>query len=79
MTRDGESVLKRAMSLDEDERAEIAGALLESLEPASEQGVEEAWREEVRNRLQSLDAGDVELVPWADLRDQLLSRLNAEP
>ena len=65
------------MALGEAERAEIAGVLLESLEPSSDTGVDEAWREEVRRRLEQLDAGGVELIPWEEVREQLFARLNA--
>ncbi len=65
------------MALGEAERAEIAGVLLESLEPPSDAGVEEAWRKEVQRRLASLDAGATELIPWEEVREQLFARLNA--
>lgn len=77
MTNRADSVLKRAMALDEAERAQIAGVLLESLGPPSDAGVGEAWREEVRRRLGSLDAGAAESVPWEEVRERLFSRLNA--
>jgi putative addiction module component (TIGR02574 family) len=77
MTDRAQALLKQAMALAEAERAEIADALLESLEPSSDSGVDEAWREEVRRRLEQLDAGSVELIPWEEVREQLFARLNA--
>jgi putative addiction module component (TIGR02574 family) len=77
MTNRADAVLKEAMALAEAERAEIAGALLESLEPSSDTGVDKAWREEVRRRLEQLDAGSAELIPWEEVREQLFARLNA--
>lgn len=43
MSRHAETVLRGALTLPEQDRAEIAGALLESLEPEPEVDVEIAW------------------------------------
>ena len=75
MERNAEDVLREALILPEADRADIAGALLNSLEPAEEADVETAWREEVAARVAALDAGEVETIPWEDLRDQLFARL----
>lgn len=76
MTRHARIVLKEALTLPEGERAEIAGALLESLEPLQEADVEAAWREEVAARVAALDAGEVETTPWESIRDRFRARLS---
>jgi putative addiction module component (TIGR02574 family) len=76
MTRHAETVLREAMTLAEQERAEIAGALLKSLEPEPEADVEAAWRQEVAVRVAALDAGEVETTPWTEIRDGFLARLS---
>jgi putative addiction module component (TIGR02574 family) len=77
MTRISEALLRDALDLDESERAEMAAALLERLEPAvDEQAIEQAWREEIRRRVEEIESGKVELVPWEEVRNQLFSRLN---
>ena len=77
MTKNAETLLRDALDLDESERAEIAAALLESLEPdADEHEIELAWREEVRRRIAAVDSGQAELIPWEEVRDQLFARLN---
>lgn len=76
MTRNAEDLLRQALELSEAERAEIAGVLLESLEPPAEAGVEEAWHKEVERRLRAIDAGEAELIPWEEAREQLIARLN---
>ena len=76
MTRNAESLLEQALSLPEADRADIAGVLLESLEPAQEAEVESAWRQEVASRVAALDAGEVETIPWEQVRDRLLARLS---
>ena len=76
MTTKAEAVLTLALDLPDGERAEIAGALLESLEPPSDVDVEKAWRNEVARRVAAIDSGEVELVPWEQVRENLFSRLN---
>lgn len=76
MTHKAESLLREALELSESERAEIAGRLLESIEPEPDAEVEAAWAAEIDRRVRSIDAGEVELIPWEKVRDQLRSRLN---
>ncbi|MBI3939371.1 MAG: addiction module protein [Acidobacteria bacterium] len=71
-----EALLEEALELSERERAEIAGALLESLEPPLDPEVDQAWREEVARRVAQLEAGGVETIPWEQVRDQLWARLS---
>lgn len=74
--RRAQTLLQEALSLPHDERAEIAGALLESLEPEPEAGVETAWRQEVAARMAALEAGEVTTTPWEEIRDRFLARLS---
>jgi len=65
------------MELGDEERASLAGLLLESLDTEVEDGVEAAWLEEIERRMVALDSGDAKLVSWEDVRNQLLKRLDA--
>jgi putative addiction module component (TIGR02574 family) len=76
MTQRAETVLQEALKLPEQERTEIASALLESLGPEPEADVEAAWRQEVAARVAALDARGVKMTPWEEVRDDLLSRLS---
>jgi len=76
MTRQAQSILREALTLDEQERANLAGALLESLETETEADVEAAWRQEVAARVASRDAGGVETTPWEVIRDRFRARLS---
>jgi putative addiction module component (TIGR02574 family) len=75
MSPEVSDLLKRALSLPVDERAALANALLDSLEPAQE-SIEEAWDKEVARRMKDLEAGRAVTVPWEELRQQLLATLN---
>ena len=65
------------MRLDPEERAALTGLLIESLEPVSEEGVEEAWLAEIERRMAELDSGSVQSIPWEELRSRLYNRPNA--
>ena len=71
MSETAENLLRKALSLDEKDRASIAGALIESLHGEPETGVGEAWEAEIKRRVADLDARSVETVPWSAVRDRL--------
>ena len=71
MSETAEDVLKKALSLDENDRASIAGALIESLHGEPETGVDEAWEAEIKRRLAELDTHSVPTVAWSAVRDRL--------
>lgn len=67
-------LFEKASTLSENERATLAGLLIESLESEFDPDVEEAWRGEIERRLAELDAGTVETVPWETVKARLLKR-----
>ena len=71
MTRAARKLFEEAMRLDPEDRAALAGLLIESLDPESEEGVEEAWVAEVERRMAELDSGTVQTIPWEELRARL--------
>ncbi len=70
-------VLRDATELSEQDRAALAGFLIESLEAEPDPDVEAAWAVEIERRVQELEAGTVKSVPWEEVRQRLLDRLNA--
>jgi putative addiction module component (TIGR02574 family) len=76
MERSAQAVLREALALPEANRAELAGAPLESLEPTEEAEVEAAWRQEVKARVAALDAGEAQTIPWEEVRNRLFARLS---
>jgi len=72
MNRAIQDLYERASELAPEDRAELAGLLLESLEddvPSDE--IEQAWAAEVERRMAEFRAGRVKTVSWQDLRAQL--------
>ena len=59
------------MELSEGERADVAGALLESLDGPSDAGVEDAWADEIKRRIDDVESGRVDTIPWEEANQQL--------
>jgi putative addiction module component (TIGR02574 family) len=60
-----------ALRLEQQDRADPAKVLIDSLDPATEQDVEEAWMREIDRRASELDAGTAETIPWETVRARL--------
>ena len=76
MGRKLNELFREASELTERERAELAGLLLESLEGEPDENVEAAWAEEIERRVRQIESGDLETVPWEQVRAELYARLN---
>jgi putative addiction module component (TIGR02574 family) len=74
---DVSELLKKALALPPEARAALAGSLLESLddEPADE-GVEAAWNEEIKHRIEEIDSGRVQMIPHEEVRRRLAALLS---
>lgn len=77
MSRTFTEVWREAAELTEEERASLAGLLIESLEGEPEPDVEAAWAVEIEKRVAELDAGTARTIPWEEVRQRLIDRLNA--
>jgi putative addiction module component (TIGR02574 family) len=65
-------LLDEALQLPESVRADLAGSLIESLDPQSDEDVDAAWAEEIGRRVRELDAGVTQSVPWPVARQRIL-------
>jgi putative addiction module component (TIGR02574 family) len=70
---DPKRLLEEALHLPAEERAALAGALIESLDPEVDEDVEAAWSAEIRRRLDKVDAGVAKTVPWSEARRRILA------
>ncbi|HEX7407881.1 MAG TPA: addiction module protein [Candidatus Binatia bacterium] len=74
MTTPADRILQDALGLSEQERAEIAARLIESLDIARDGDaaeIEEAWATEIERRCAALDAGTTGRTDWEDVRRQI--------
>jgi putative addiction module component (TIGR02574 family) len=71
MKRNAAELLRDALELPPEARASLAGSLIDSLDDEVDEGVAAAWDTEIARRLQELNEGKVQLVPWAEVRRRL--------
>jgi len=71
MVASPKELYKEAMRLDPKERAELVALLLDSLEIGEDDGVETAWLKEIDKRVEAIDSGAVETVPWSEVRSRV--------
>lgn len=71
MSPTAEELLKQVLTLGERDRASVAGALIESLHQETDPDAEEAWDTAIRRRVEELDSGAVETLPWSEVRARL--------
>jgi putative addiction module component (TIGR02574 family) len=74
MSSDLKDVFREAFELPEDQRATLAGLLIESLELPPEPDVEAAWAEEAKRRWQDIESGAAPTIPWEEVRAKLFRR-----
>jgi len=77
MSRTFTELWREAVELTEEERASLAGLLIESLEGEPDADVEAAWAAEIRRRIGEVEDGTAQTVPWEEVRRRLVNRLNA--
>lgn len=68
---DSRQLLAEALRLSDEERAALAGELIQSLEREVDSEAEAAWSAEIRSRLDRVDAGTATTVSWAEARRRI--------
>lgn len=71
MSRSVEHLYQQAAELCVDDRAELAGLLLENLDERRDPDAEEAWAREIERRMAEYQTGHVCTIPWRELRARL--------
>jgi len=70
-TRVVDQIIGNALKQPETDRARIAEALIASLDAPADRNIELAWQTEIDKRLREMDSGDVNCIPWEEVRDRL--------
>jgi putative addiction module component (TIGR02574 family) len=68
MTHKAHELLEKALALPENERAELAGRLLSSLDATVDPDADAAWQQELVRRKQEVESGKVATVPWEEVQ-----------
>ena len=71
MTTQSQELLQNALALPEAERAEIAGSLIRSLDTETNEDLDATWAAEIQRRVEAIDRGEVRLIPWDDVMQEL--------
>lgn len=80
MTGEAEAVLREALALPTDQRADVAAGLLASLEDSPDDDlrvVRDEWAQELRARALRVLAGDAVSEDWNDVRRRVADQLGA--
>ena len=78
VTSETETILREALALRDEERAQLAAELLASLEPPvvdDPETIQALWAEELGRRAARVKSGQGSTEPWSAVRDRAISRL----
>ncbi len=70
MTQEAHELLQKALTLPENERAELAGNLLSSLDATVDQDVDAAWQQEVVRRATEIQSGKAVTISWEEVQQK---------
>jgi len=71
MRQHSQAILEQALKLPVQERAAVAEQLIQSLEPVQEAEVEQAWQQEIQQRISDLDNGVATAIPWEEVQRRI--------
>ncbi len=70
-------LLEKALALSAHDRGLIIDRLMESLdEGPAEEGVEAAWSEEIKRRVEEIQSGEAKMIPGEEIDRMLAARLS---
>ena len=72
-------LLVEALRLSDEERAALAGELIQSLEGEVDADAEVAWSAEIRARLDRVEAGAATTIPWSEARRRIHAVARRDP
>ena len=68
---DSKDLLVEALRLKDEERAALAGELIDSLDTEVDLDAEAAWAAEIRSRVSEIEAGRAKTIPWSEARRRI--------
>jgi putative addiction module component (TIGR02574 family) len=80
LTPEVSKLLEQALSLSVEEQEALANSLISNLdggvnEGPAEEGVENAWAEEIKRRVDDIRSGKTKMIPYEEVRRRLAARL----
>jgi putative addiction module component (TIGR02574 family) len=74
MIANAQEILQTALQLPDNERADLAASLIESLDQTFDTDAQDAWAQEVSRRVAEIDSGAVATVSWNNARRIIAGR-----
>ena len=65
------NILKDVLNMSQEQRAFLAGRLIDSLDDSADMDVEAAWQKEIQQRIASADKGEASFMSWEDAKMRL--------
>ncbi len=78
MSSAAKKILEEVLQLPLDEQVAIAETVLSRYEAESQEEIDEAWKVEVRRRIEEIRSGKVKTIPWEEARAKLWARANGK-
>jgi putative addiction module component (TIGR02574 family) len=75
VTQPAFELLQKALTLSDEERAELAASLIDSLNTSVDAGAEGAWNREITRRIEDLDSGKAKTVSWEEVQRHISVKL----
>ena len=76
---DPKHLLEEALLLPSEARAALAGELIQCLDDHVDDDAEQTWSNELRSRLNRLDAGIAKTIPWREARRRIYQAAGRDP
>jgi len=65
-----EQLLQAALKLPDEDQLQLVSALLAAVEERGLRPFDDSWLEEIKRRSAEYDAGTVQPIPWAEVRER---------
>jgi putative addiction module component (TIGR02574 family) len=75
MTQPALELLQKALTLSDEERAELAGSHIDSHDTTVDAETESAWNREIAQRIEDLDSEKAKTVPWEEVQRRISTKL----
>jgi putative addiction module component (TIGR02574 family) len=70
MSRDVDQLLQAALALPDEEQLQLVAALVAAVDERGLRPFDDSWLEEIRRRSAEYDAGSVQAIPWAEVKER---------
>jgi len=71
-----EQLLQAALKLPDEEQLQLVSALTAAVEERGLRPFEDSWLEEIKRRSAEYDAGAIQAIPWAEVKERARQRKN---